>query len=85
MIPSGSSRGENSRNWARELESFGRCWVENIGRCLTRFGLSSALVGLQRLGLACSGVPRSSEEGPRLGGLFGLARRGGARSGLHRR
>ncbi len=37
MIPSGSSKGGNSRKWAPELESFGRCWVENIGRCLTAF------------------------------------------------
>lgn len=35
MIPSGSSTGGNSQNRAAELESFGRCRVENIGRCLT--------------------------------------------------
>ena len=49
MIPSGSSKGGNSRKWAPELESFGRCWVENIGRCLTRDVLTrSASTGLWR-------------------------------------
>ena len=38
MIPSGSSKGGNSRKWAAKLENFGRCWVESIGRCLTGQG-----------------------------------------------